>query len=225
MKIGKERDAQLRLLMLIVPFLLLFDHIWTLDPDQSVHQYLVNKWNTVKGLPANKVTSISQTPDGYLWLATSNGLVRFDGIKFSIIPLYQKNDDEDFENVEPSTLFLDRSNILWIGTSKSLIAYDYKTGTFKTFTRSTNMRDESIRRIDCDMDGNLWVSSWVSGVERLSNGSLTFFDAPNGLEGKKINAIIEDQKGNLLFGARDKGVFVFKDGKFSPYPMKEIENM
>ncbi len=127
--------------------------------------------------------------------------------------------------MKPEFLFLDKSDILWVSTEEGLTSYDYKTGQFETFTRTDGLQDEEIRRVGCDMSGNLWISYWVNGVSRLSNGKFTFFAADHGLTGKGINAIIEDQKGNLLFGARDKGVFIFKDGRFSPYPLKELENL
>jgi len=47
-------------------------------------QYQIESWTTDKGLPQNTVHSVVQTADGYLWLATLDGLVRFDGVKFRI---------------------------------------------------------------------------------------------------------------------------------------------
>src|SRR5687768_13482931 len=47
-------------------------------------EYIVRTWTTEEGLPQNSVTSIAQTKDGYLWLATFNGLVRFDGVRFVV---------------------------------------------------------------------------------------------------------------------------------------------
>ncbi|HLP46857.1 MAG TPA: two-component regulator propeller domain-containing protein [Candidatus Kapabacteria bacterium] len=223
MQTGKKCETQKQL----CAFILILLFTWTieaLDPDQPVSQYLIDKWDTGRGLPDNSVTSISQTPDGYLWLATSKGLVRFDGVKFSIIPFFQTN-DKLLKKIKPEVIFLDKSDVLWIGAGKSLTAYDYKTGKFKNFTQKDNLRDEKIRWLGGDMGGNLWISFWGNGMARFSKETFTFFDADQGLEGKKINAIIENQKGNLLVGARDKGLFIFKDGKFSRYPIKELENI
>jgi ligand-binding sensor domain-containing protein/AraC-like DNA-binding protein len=225
MRTGKEPGSQNQLPAFIVLILLLLWPIWALDPDQPAARYLVDTWDTGKGLPANSVTSLCQTPDGYLWLATPKGLVRFDGIKFSVIPFFQKKKQDPLITITPDVLFLDRSYILWIGTEEGLTSYDYKTGQFKTFTRADGLQDEGIRRIGCDMSGNLWISYWVNAVTRFSNRTFTFFSAAHGLTGNGINAIIEDQKGNLLFGARDKGVFIFKDGRFSHYPLKELEKL
>lgn len=47
-------------------------------------QYQIESWTTDNGLPQNTVSSIVQTPDGYLWLATLDGLVRYDGVRFTV---------------------------------------------------------------------------------------------------------------------------------------------
>ena len=61
---------------------------WTtaqaLSPDKATSQYVHNAWNNSHGLPQNTVTAISQTRDGYLWLGTLEGLVRFDGMRFRL---------------------------------------------------------------------------------------------------------------------------------------------
>src|ERR1035438_4457489 len=44
--------------------------------------YLIDVWTSDNDLPDNSVTAIAQTPDGYLWIGTYNGLVRFDGVRF-----------------------------------------------------------------------------------------------------------------------------------------------
>ncbi len=50
----------------------------------AVAQYQVDSWTTDNGLPQNIVMDVCQTPDGYLWLATMDGLVRFDGVRFTV---------------------------------------------------------------------------------------------------------------------------------------------
>jgi ligand-binding sensor domain-containing protein len=54
-----------------------------LDPRLGVSQYVCDAWTARDGAPASTIRQITQTPDGYLWLAThSEGLVRFDGVRF-----------------------------------------------------------------------------------------------------------------------------------------------
>ncbi|MCK5056633.1 MAG: hypothetical protein KAT34_08260, partial [Candidatus Aminicenantes bacterium] len=81
-----------RLLAVIFITQLFFYHLWGLNPDKSVDRYLIDSWEIAEGFPSNEVTSIAQTPDGYLWIATSKGLVRFDGITFSIISFAKKEE-------------------------------------------------------------------------------------------------------------------------------------
>ena len=61
-----------------------------LDRDKNIDQYGHDTWTSQSGLPGEAVYQILQTPDGYLWLRTSAGLVRFDGVRFVLVPLRQR---------------------------------------------------------------------------------------------------------------------------------------
>src|SRR5690349_10063209 len=54
------------------------------DEASLLRNYLRQTWQTAEGLPQNSVRSIAQTPEGYLWFATAEGLVRFDGVRFTV---------------------------------------------------------------------------------------------------------------------------------------------
>jgi ligand-binding sensor domain-containing protein/signal transduction histidine kinase len=76
-----------RLLGLAVAGLVVLCHsvsVFAIDPNRMLSQYIHNFWGTEKGFPGGSVTSIAQTPDGYLWIGTDRGLIRFDGINFHI---------------------------------------------------------------------------------------------------------------------------------------------
>jgi ligand-binding sensor domain-containing protein/AraC-like DNA-binding protein len=212
-----------QLLGVIILVLLFLCPTWGLDPDKPVNQYLVAHWETADGIPSNEVLSITQTPDGYLWIATPNGLVRFDGIKFSVIPFAEKEKIDPLETIDPVILLVDRAGTLWIGSSGVLTSYDFQTGRFKTFTSLDGLTKDRIRRIKDDMNGNLWISFFSSYVNRFSHGKFTAFNESHGLKGKKNDVIYEDRKGNLLFGSRENGVFIYKDGKFSRYPLPGVD--
>ena len=55
-----------------------------LDPDKQISQYVRLAWDSDRGLPQNSVAAIVQTPDGYIWLGTQEGLARFDGVRFTV---------------------------------------------------------------------------------------------------------------------------------------------
>ncbi len=193
-----------------------------LEPDKRVEQYLVDQWGISDGIPSNTVKAVNQTPDGYLWIGTSGGLVRFDGMKFSIIPLPGK------EGITPHdirSLFVDRPGTLWVGTDKGLHSYQYRTGRLKTFTPDDGFTtNDGIRCIKEDMKGNLWIGFEKSYVNRFFGGEFFVYNAPHGLLGKKVNAILEDRQGNLLFGSRENGVFIYKDDKFFLYPLQGLDD-
>ncbi len=195
--------------------------LWGLDPNKTVDLYLVDQWEMSDGLPSNTVKSITQTPDGYLWIGTSKGLVRFDGVKFVIVRYAEK---EEIHSQKIRSLFVDREGTLWIGSSVGLTQYNYSKRRFKVFTRSDGITSDGIRRIENDMRGNTWISFDSSYVNRFSNGEFFAFNKSHGLLGKKVNAIVEDRHGSLLFATREKGIFIYQEGKFFKYPVPGLEN-
>jgi len=195
--------------------------LWAQGPAQYTQEYLVDRWDTADGLPGSSVLAIAQTPDGYLWISTTKGLTRFDGLKFTVIR-FLENGDESPQKTLPDALFVDRAGILRIGSSAGLTQYDYKTRRFMTLTAKDGITADRIRVIDEDVKGNLWISFDVSYLNRFANGRFTVFNASHGLGDKKINAMVEDAGGNLLFGTRESGVYIFRGESFSKY---EIEGL
>ena len=212
-----------RIWLVFILFPLTLLQLWGLDPNKSIDQYLLDQWQTSEGLPANMVISIVQTPDGYLWLATSNGLARFDGIKFSKIPFVRDEEISPLETAEPITLLVNREGNLCIGSNIGLTCF--RSGRFKTFTTLHGLSENRIRFINHDMKGNLWITFMSGYVDRFADGKFTPYNSTHGLEATKINAIVEDPSGNLLFASREKGVFSFREGRFSPYPITGLDNL
>jgi ligand-binding sensor domain-containing protein/AraC-like DNA-binding protein len=192
-------------------------------PGRGAEEYLLDQWDTSKGLPSDTINSIVQTPDGYLWLATSKGLVRFDGIKFSIIPFAGKEELSPQGQPETFTLAVTREGTLWIGGTAGLSRY--LNGQFKTFTTADGFSAKSVRCIALDMNENPWISFMTGYVGCFSNEKFTHFDASDGLVGDKINAIVEDSSGNLLFATREKGIFSFRESQFSRYPIPHLDDL
>jgi PAS domain S-box-containing protein len=97
-----------------------------LDPTRTVSQYLHDSWGTERGLPGGSITAIAQTSDGYLWIGTDKGLVRFDGFNF-----------HQLERAHPDpiligpvrTLLVDASDHLWILLQTTQV-FRYQNGKF-----------------------------------------------------------------------------------------------
>lgn len=209
--------------LVIILFPLTLLQLWGLDPNKSIDKYLLDQWQTSEGLPGNMVVSIVQTPDGYLWLATSNGLARFDGIKFSNIPFVRDEEISPLETAKPITLLVNQEVNLWIGSNIGLTRYC--NGRFNTFTTQHGLSENRIRHIAHDMKGNIWISFMSGYVDRFSEGKFIPYNNTHGLEATKINAIVEDRSGNLLFASREKGIFSFREGRFSSYPITGLDHL
>ena len=86
---------------------------WGGELSTNTGDYSIENWQLEQGLPQISVTSIAQTPDGYLWLGTFNGLVRFDGVRFRVF------DEGNTPNLGSSgirQLEVDDQGALWILT-------------------------------------------------------------------------------------------------------------
>ena len=87
----------------------------------NLPDYFMRVWQTQDGLPNNAVTAIVQTHDGYLWLATYDGLVRFDGVTFTV---FDNSNTPQMHSSRITSLFEDAAENLWIGCeSGDLIRY------------------------------------------------------------------------------------------------------
>ena len=87
--------------------------------------YTVRTWSTEHGLPQASVNTICQTPDGYLWLGTNGGLVRFDGFEFETFDFT----NSDMPSIRVTSLIRDNSNGMWAGTEEGWIVHLGETFT------------------------------------------------------------------------------------------------
>lgn len=192
---------------------------FALNPDTPIRQYLVDHWTVSDGLPSNLIHSIAQTPDGYLWIATNKGLVRFDGIVFKKIQFAPRAEIRSGRPAVPEALYYDNNHTLWIGSSVGLTAYHFRSRQFKTYTTDNGLTNDRIRRITKDIKDNLWIGFVSTYLNRFTDRKFSAFNNSHGLGGNIINAIIEDRKGTLLVGTRNNGVFIYTGSRFNPYPI------
>ncbi|UII33030.1 response regulator [Fulvivirga ulvae] len=135
------------------------------------------RFNSESGLSSSKSTCFAQTPDGYLWIGTTDGLNRFDGHTFKTF----RNDPDDSLSLCDnyiSTLFVDHLGKLWVGTlNNGLSLYNEKTGTFHH--HGSEVHDPStlsshyVTSITEDADKNLWVGT-IMGLNRYDRNSDEF---------------------------------------------------
>ncbi len=112
-------------------------------------QYTIDTWTTDNGLPQNSVTAITQTRDGYLWLATFDGLVRYDGVRFTV---FDKSNTDGLTSSRFTALFEDTDGALFIGTVDGGLTR-YQHGTFTSYTTRDGLPNNEVTSIQQDGDG------------------------------------------------------------------------
>lgn len=102
---------------------------WALDPAKDLFQYNLRTWTRQNGLPVNAINTITQAADGYIYLGTATGLIRFDGIDFDQIDLSAVT---SLHSTLVRTLVPDPNGGLLVGFENNAFGrFDGKTFTFR----------------------------------------------------------------------------------------------
>jgi ligand-binding sensor domain-containing protein len=110
-----------------------------LDPGRRLTQYLQRIWQTRQGLPQSSIFAIHQTQDGYLWLGTGDGLVRFDGVRFTSP---EDLDGLALPKMSVRQLAEDSRGGLWIATSDAGL-FRIENGTVARFSQRDGLPSNS----------------------------------------------------------------------------------
>src|SRR5258708_37020704 len=122
------------------------------ETNQVDSLFIIDSWNTEKGLPQSSVISVIQTRDGYLWLGTLNGLVRFDGNKFTV---FDENNTPGLNSDRIVFLFEDSRTNLWIGTDAGGVAL-LKDGKIENFEIGSSGYAGRLLYVFEDSKGIVW---------------------------------------------------------------------
>jgi PAS domain S-box-containing protein len=188
-----------------------------LDPAKSVWQFNCQNWTRQNGLPADKIATVSQTKDGYLWLGTQNGLVRFDGLDFKTviidIPQVQGQDVRELSQASDGGL--------WLSINDGGFGH-YDGRRFSTVGDERWARPEmKSTAILQARDGTVWTGA-VLGLGHWSNGGTgksTFDETTPGT----VLSFAEDASGRLWMGTVDNGLFYWKEGKLTAFPDESLK--
>jgi ligand-binding sensor domain-containing protein/signal transduction histidine kinase len=168
----------------------------TIIPVRLLGQYQQVVWQDQQGLPQNGISAIVQTPDGYLWLATAEGVVRFDGVRFTTFDPFNTN---EIKSGNIMSLLVTRAGALWIGTHGGGVTR-YQDGRFTLYSTNEGLSDTHARSLFEDHAGNVWVGTDGGGVNLFRDGRFVVFSTANGLPDNRIFAFAEDAAGNLWVG-------------------------
>jgi len=116
-------------------------------------QYRFDHWTADNGLPQNSVRDIVQTKDGYLWFTTFDGLVRFDGVRFTV---FNKSNSPGIASNRFVSLFEDRFGDLW-ATLETGEAVRRHEGRFTTYSKAHGLPGDPVQKLTGDSQGNVII--------------------------------------------------------------------
>ncbi len=212
-------------------------NLWFGTTGEGIYRYDGKSFSqfTVKdGLNSNAVYSLLEDIAGNIWIGTLDGICRYDGNKISRIPitgnLVSKDNSDNYYNSQSKkntvwSMLQDKSGKIWFGTGDGVYTYNGKI--FIHFLQNDGVINKEklhLKMIDCmveDKNGTIWFASGcppgMEGVCRYDGKSISSFK-PNG-DGW-IRSIKEDKKGNLWFGGRNHGNFIFDRKNFTNFTKK-----
>ena len=145
-----------------------------LDPTRALTQYVQDKWDTRDGLPRNYVKAILQTRDGYLWIGTQAGLVRFDGVRFTI---YDSTNTPALRNHNIRVLVEDPQGALWIGTDGGGVVR-LANGVFTHFGEQDGVPYQVVHTLHVDRRGRVWAGTFRGGLAMFDGRKFTRLTNP-----------------------------------------------
>jgi ligand-binding sensor domain-containing protein/signal transduction histidine kinase len=171
-----------------------------LEPSTPLANYGRQAWVMENGLPQNTVQTLAQTRDGFIWLGTEVGLVRFDGNGFQV---FDKNSSPSLPGNDVRCLLASKDGTLWIGTSEGLAAM--KDGSETAFSTKDGLPGNAIRALAETGDGILWVLT-DNGLARRDGERFATVSTTGELSGEAVNFLAGDRAGSL-WTATAQGLF------------------
>jgi ligand-binding sensor domain-containing protein/anti-sigma regulatory factor (Ser/Thr protein kinase) len=191
--------------------------VFGLDPNRTLTQYVHRIWQTQQGLPESSIYAILQSRDGYLWLGTQTGLVRFDGVAFTPLESIYPNAPS---NVWIRGIAEDPSGAMWIGTNESGV-FRVADGKVTHYSQANGLPSDTEQCVVAASNGDVWVCT-VNGLARFSGGKLTVYTTANGLATNTLRAAAIDANGKVWVGGESSQLSVWNGSAFESVPIHSI---
>jgi ligand-binding sensor domain-containing protein/signal transduction histidine kinase len=170
------------------------------------------------------IRSLAQGPGGQVWLATERGLYRFaapagaggrgewQGVGVELGPAQKL-----------LALHVDSAGAVWLGTNQGLVklGVDGMTRRQTTYTVAQGLSDNHVRDVREDREGNLWIATWLGGVNVLSGEGIVSYTASEGLADPNVLAVVRDRAGRIYAHTERGGVAQVVDGRARVIPGSE----
>ena len=177
--------------------------------------YSTRNWSTENGLPSSAILDLHQSQQGYIWLLTYNGLLRYDGIHFD---RFDKNHPQYFKTNSVFAIAESPDGTLWFGSyGNGIVKFkDYQFTKIQT-------PDFFIQKLYAENDNSLWLGTKNSGVYHLDaqKNTISRIDFDD-LNKSSVNFIGKGPDDWIWIGTEGEGVFTYKNNKLLPY--KKVEH-
>ena len=167
--------------------------------------YAIYTYDINDGLPHSTTFPLLQARDGYIWVGTSAGLTRFDGVRFVI---YRTADTPALADEQIRSLYEDDTGALWVGTQRGLCRY--WQGTFERVALPENTAVVSVAK---DRSGRVWIGTLTRGLWEYRDGHATEFKdplIPEDVRFRDVRSLFVDSTGRVWMWIRSKGVAYFE---------------
>jgi ligand-binding sensor domain-containing protein/signal transduction histidine kinase len=194
-------------------------HAATAKAVSPVEQYTRRIWRVQDGLPEDTVQAIQQSPDGYLWIGTTGGLVRFDGSRFH---LYDHATTPALADNSVFCILSARDGSLWIGSDGGGLVH-FKDGVFRAYTQAAGLTNGFVRSLFEDDQGRIWIGT-DNGLFQMNQGKLQQVDTSPYASAFAVHSIIEDREHRIWAGGSDLLVFDQAGVTEKQLPGRDSEN-
>ena len=182
-----------------------------MDPSRPISEYDRDQWAAEQGFPGGPVYAITQTADGYLWIGTEKGLVRFDGLSFRLI---QHENSTAIPAGPVLGLMSDIEGNLWIRMESPRL-FCYRDGTFRDSLSGLDRAEIGVTAMSRGKDGEALFSALPNGPLRYARGSFAALASTSGLANFLVISMAETPDGRVWLGTRDSGLFSVSEGQIS----------
>ncbi|QSX34798.1 diguanylate cyclase [Shewanella avicenniae] len=173
---------------------------------QPINRYFQESWTTRDGLPHNTVNSLAQTPEGYIWLTTWEGVARFNGSEFKV---FGRDRTTGLPDAGMRSTHVDKTGRLILGGSRGGL-----TSVTHHVWQPLQAVGGLVNDIVAEDDGSFWVATEGDGLYReYSDGRREQWTVDNGMPSNSVYTLAKDAKGELWIGT-SKGAVVFDKQQF-----------
>src|SRR5262245_30570934 len=182
------------------------------DPERALSQYIRDRWDSSNGFPGGHVYAITQTRDGYLWIAAENGLARFDGLSYRL-----------FKPVEPTSrsdaavlnLVPDPDGGLWIWLRRAAMQR-FNNGVVGTALQVPGPPAPRIAVLSPGNNGAILIAERQLGLMIARGGRVDTVVAGSALPRSFATSLAQTPDGDVWIGTRDSGLVRVRGGQVTP---------